>query len=118
MLDAGTVAPLGPASADALTFTLVKPLLGACTMTCVSTVSPRAADKVIAEVVPGASVCPTLVRLEDTQTGNAAVDFWTAAMKIVRTTNTAAANGRAFACRKVQRACPLFLSVRLTPKST
>ena len=102
------VAPLGPASADALTFTFVKSFAGACTMTCVSTVSPRALDRVMAEVVPGASVCPTLIRPGDTHTGNGALDDWPAVIKIVRATSTAAANGRPFACRRVQRACPPF----------
>src|SRR5216684_701369 len=112
MLDAGIVAPLGPASADALTLTLVRPFAGACTMTCVSTVSPRAPDSTMAEVVPGMSVCPTRIRPGDTQTGNGALDDWLAAMKIVRTTPTAA-NGRLFACRKVQRPCPPFWRVDL-----
>ena len=65
------------------------------------------------EAVPGASVCPTLTRLGDTQTGNGALNDWLAAMKIVRRTSTAAANGRLFACRKVQRGCPPFWRVDL-----
>src|SRR6266700_203940 len=113
MLDAGIVAPLDPTSADALTFTFVKPLAGACTMTCEATVSPRAPDKLMEEAVPGASVCPTLTRLGETQTGNGALDDWLAAMKIVRRTSTAATNGRPFACRKVQRGCPPFWRVHL-----
>src|SRR5258708_909926 len=113
MLDAGMVAPLGPASADALTFTFVKPFAGACTMTCVSTVSPRALDRIMAEVVPGASVCPTLIRPGNTHTGNGALDDWLAVIEIVRATSTVAANGRPFACRKVQRACPPFWRVDL-----
>ncbi len=66
------VAPLGPARADALTFTLLKPPAGAWTMTCVSTVSPRALERLMEAVVPGASVLPTLTRLGDTHAGNAA----------------------------------------------
>src|SRR5882724_6448153 len=74
MLDAGIVAPPGPVSAEALKFTLVKPLAGARTTTWVSTVSPRALDSAIKETVPAASVFPTRVRLGDTQTGNAETD--------------------------------------------
>src|SRR5258708_22702329 len=65
------------------------------------------------EAVPGASVCPTLTRLGETQTGNGALNDWLAAMKIVRRTNIAAANGRPFACRKVQRGCPPVWQVGL-----
>src|SRR5207244_3820462 len=65
------VAPPGPVSVEALTFTLLKPLEGPCTTTCVSTVSPRAPDRLMEEVVPGASVFPTRNRLGDTQTLNA-----------------------------------------------
>src|SRR5690348_15011058 len=72
-LDAGIVAPLGPLSDDALRFTLVNPPAGACTITWVSTVSPRAPDNAIEEVVPGTSVCPTLSRLDMTQTGKPAL---------------------------------------------
>src|SRR5882724_4351754 len=100
------VAPPGPVSAEALRFALVRPPEGACTTTWVSTVSPRAPDKLMEEAVPGASACPTLIRLDSTHTGNGEVDDWLAAIKIVRMTNTAAANGRLFARRKVQRACP------------
>src|SRR5260370_32391484 len=67
------VAPLGPASAEALRLTFVNPPAGALTMTCVSTVSPRAPEKLMEEAVPGASVCPTLSRPDCTQTGNGAV---------------------------------------------
>jgi hypothetical protein len=65
------------------------------------------------EDAPGASVCPTLTRLGDTQTGNGALNDWLAAIKIVRRTSTAAAKGRLFAWRKVQRACPPFWDVDL-----
>src|SRR6476646_8205873 len=108
MLDAGMVAPLGPVSADALTFTFVKPFAGACTMTWVSTVSPRALDSVMADVVPGVSVCPTLIKPEDTHKGKGALDDRPAVMKTVRPTSTVAANGRPFECRKVQGAFPRF----------
>ncbi len=66
------MAPPGPVSAEALKFTLVKPPAGPCTTTCVSTVSPRAPERLMEEVVPGTSVCPTLLRPGDTHTGNAA----------------------------------------------
>src|SRR5260370_19688820 len=71
MLEAGIVAPPGPVSALALRLTLVKPPAGACTTTCVSTVSPRAPERLMEEVVPGTSACPTRLRLGDTHTGNA-----------------------------------------------
>src|SRR5258708_2647795 len=106
------VAPLGPASAEALKFTFVRPFAGACTMTCVSTVSPRALDRLMKEAVPGAPVCPTLIRPGDTHTGNGTLDDWLAAIKIVRPTTTAA-KGRHFTSRKVQRACPPFCRVVL-----
>src|SRR3981189_271625 len=64
------VAPPGPMSAEALTFTLVKPPAGPCTTTWVSTVSPRAPDREIEEAAPPASVLPTLSRLGATQTEN------------------------------------------------
>src|SRR6266403_4983766 len=70
MLESGMVAPPGPVSADALTLTLLKPPEGACTMTCASTVSPRAPDRLMEEVVPGASVLPTLSRLDATHAVN------------------------------------------------
>src|SRR6266851_5786823 len=70
MLEAGMAAPPGPVSAEALTFTLVKPLEGACTTICVSTVSPRAPDRLMEEVVPAVSVLPTLSRLDAIQAGN------------------------------------------------
>jgi hypothetical protein len=80
-------------------------------MTWVSTVSPRALDRLMEEAVPAASVCPTLTRLEETQTGNAEPDDRLAVMKIERTTIAAAACGRAFAWRKVLRASsPLRLT--------
>src|SRR5260370_41548409 len=67
------------------------------------------------EAVPGASVRPTLTRLGDIQTGNDALNDWLDAIKIVRRTSTAAANGRLLACRKVQRRCPPLWSVVLYP---
>jgi hypothetical protein len=42
-------------------------------MTWVSTVSPRAAERETAESVPGASACPTRIKLDVTHTGYAAV---------------------------------------------
>src|SRR5258708_37127288 len=66
------LAPPGPVSAEALTFTLVNPPAGPCTMTCVSTVSPRALDRLMEDAVPAASAFPTRTRLGATQTGNAA----------------------------------------------
>src|SRR5260370_41105690 len=71
MLEAGRVTPPGPVSALALRLTLVKPPAGACTTTCGSTVSPRAPERLMEEVVPGTSACPTRLRLGDTHTGNA-----------------------------------------------
>jgi hypothetical protein len=62
----------------------------------------------MADVVPEASVCPTLIKLEDTHKGKDALDDWPAVMKIVRPTSTVAANSRPFACRKVRGACPRF----------
>src|SRR5258708_8345997 len=82
-------------------------------MTCVSTVSPRALDRIMAEVVPGASVLPTLIRPGDTHTGNGALDDWLAVIKIVRATSTAAANGSALAHRQVPRPFPPLLRVNL-----
>src|SRR5260221_12358975 len=66
------LAPPGPVSAEALTFTLVNPPAGPCTMTCVSTVSPRALDRLMEDAVPAASAFPTRTNLGATQTGNAA----------------------------------------------
>src|SRR5260370_17788438 len=71
MLEAGIVAPPGAVRARALRLTLVKPPAGACTTTCVSTVSPRAPERLMEEVVPGTSASPTRLRLGDTHTGNA-----------------------------------------------
>jgi hypothetical protein len=45
-------------------------------MTWVSTVSPRALDRVMEEAVPGASVFPTLTRPGATQKGNGELDDW------------------------------------------
>src|SRR5437660_12785363 len=89
MLEAGMVAPPGPVSADALTLTLLMPPEGACTMTCASTVSPRAPYRLTEELVPGGSICPTLARPGATQTGNAEPNVVLSAMKTVRTTSTA-----------------------------
>src|SRR6266478_423725 len=105
------VAPPGPVSAEVLKFTLLKPPAGACTTTWVSTVSPRALDRVMKEAVPGGAVCPTLIKLDSTHKGNAALDVWLAAMKIVKTTSSAAVNTKPLARRKVQRVCS---PIRLT----
>src|SRR5260370_35781229 len=70
MSETGIVAPPGPVSAEAPRFTLVKPLEGACTTICVSTVSPRAPDRLMEEGVPAASVLPTLSRLDATHAVN------------------------------------------------
>jgi len=51
--------PPGPVSAEALKFTLVKPLAGARTTTGCQPVSPRALDSAIKETVPAASVIST-----------------------------------------------------------
>src|SRR5690242_4610222 len=67
------LAPPGPLSAEALRFTLVRPLVGPCTTICVSTVSPRALDNTMEEVVPAAAVLLTRTMLGDTHTGNAAL---------------------------------------------
>src|SRR5215472_3811574 len=57
-------------SAEAAMLSLLKPLDGACTMTWMSTVSPRAPDKLIADIVPGSSVLPTRTSPDCTHTGN------------------------------------------------
>src|SRR5689334_7269087 len=67
------LAPPGPLSAEALRFTLVKPLVGPCTTICVSTISPRALDNAMEEVVPAAAVLLTRTMLGNTHTGNAAL---------------------------------------------
>src|SRR5437879_1289778 len=59
--------PFGPVRAVALTFTLVKPPAGPCTTTWLSTVSPRAPERLIEDSVPAASVFPTRNRLDATQ---------------------------------------------------
>jgi hypothetical protein len=69
----------------------------------------------MADVVPGVSVCPTLIKLDDTHKGNTSLDDWLDVMKIVRPTSTVAANARPFACRNVQRACPAFWRLDLEP---
>jgi hypothetical protein len=73
MLEGGMEAPAGPERAEAERLRLDKPEEGAWTMSWVSTVSPRAAERETAETVPGASVCPTRTKLDATHTGNAAV---------------------------------------------
>ena len=70
------VAPAGPVSAEALRFTLVKPVVGPCAMICESTVSPRALDRAMEEIVPTASVFPTLMRLDATHTVNGGGGAW------------------------------------------
>src|SRR5689334_22986891 len=110
MLEAAIVAPLGPLSAEALTFTLVKPPDGACTITCVAMVSPRPLYTLMDVVVPGASVGPTLTKRGDTQTGNVDPVAWPAVIRIARTTRTAAADGRPLTRRNVLRAtCSVLL---------
>src|SRR5438128_6180183 len=69
------VAPFGPVRAEALRLTLVRPEPLPCTTTCVSTVSPRAPDKLIVEVVSGTSVFPTRTKLETTHIGNGVFEF-------------------------------------------
>src|SRR5215467_4673209 len=73
MLEEGMVAPFGPLNGEALTLTLDKPPVGACTTTCVSTVSPRAPERLMEEVLPGGSVCPARTRLDCTHTGKDAL---------------------------------------------
>src|SRR5579859_4440508 len=63
MFDAAIEAPFGPVRAVALTFTFVKPPAGPCTTTWLSTVSPRAPERLMEESVPAASVLPTRTRL-------------------------------------------------------
>src|SRR5260221_3833724 len=67
MFAAGIETPFGPVRAVALTFTLVKPPAGPCTTTWLSTVSPRAPERLIEESVPAASVCPPRTRLDAPQ---------------------------------------------------
>src|SRR5256885_14748622 len=62
------VTPLGPARAVALKLTFVKPPAGARTTTCVSTVSPRAPNRLMEDAEPGASVAATLSRPGAVQT--------------------------------------------------
>src|SRR6266404_1250069 len=88
------MAPPGPVSSEALTFTLANPPAGPRMTICVSTVSPRALDRLMEEVVPAASVVPTRTRLDTTHTGNAAPDVVLNAMRAVKTTGTVAANKR------------------------
>src|SRR6266571_7431146 len=97
------LAPPGPVRTEALRFTLDKPPAGARTMTCVSTVSPRALYRLMEEAVPGMSVCPTLARPDITHTGNGEPDVVLKGMEIIRTTVTATSNITPLKCRKVQR---------------
>src|SRR5882762_9093002 len=60
---AGIETPFGPVRAVALRLTLVKPPAGPCTTTWLSTVSPRAPERLIEDSVPAASVFPTRTRL-------------------------------------------------------
>src|SRR5215470_14545242 len=117
MLDTGMVDPPGPAKAVALKFTLVRPLAGPCTMICVSTVSPRAPERVIDKTEPGASVCPTLTRLDTVHTGNGGktspdrlrtcTSGATKILTIVNRISTTATNIRPLTCQKSPRAsCP------------
>src|SRR5260370_14167584 len=108
MFEAGMVAPPGPVSAEALRFTLVKPPTGPCTMTWASTVSPRALDRVMDDVVPGASVCPTLARPGITQAGNAEPGIVLNAIRIVRTRSMATTTIRVSTCRKILCECSPF----------
>src|SRR5260221_8055539 len=64
------VTPLGPARAVALKLTFVKPASGARTTTCVSTVSPRAPNRLMEDAEPGASVAATLSRPGAVQTAS------------------------------------------------
>src|SRR5215470_3683289 len=117
MLDTGMVDPPGPAKAVALKFTLVRPLAGPCTMICVSTVSPRAPERVIDKTEPGASVCPTLTRLDTVHTGNGGktspdcvrtcTSGATKILTIANRISTTATNIRFLTCQKSPRAsCP------------
>jgi hypothetical protein len=63
------------------------------------------------DAVPAASVLPTRTRLGATQTGKAELDVVLNAMKIVRTTGTAATNKRLLTRGKVPR---VFSPLRLT----
>src|SRR5882672_2341305 len=67
MFAAGIEKPLGPARAVALTFTFVKPPAGPCTTTWLSTVSPRAPERLIEDNVPAVAVFPTRTILGATQ---------------------------------------------------
>src|SRR2546423_15164615 len=67
------LAPAGPVSAEALRFTLVSPLVGPCTIICVSPISPRALDNAMEAVVPAAAVLPTRPMLGEPHTGYAAL---------------------------------------------
>ena len=46
-------------------------------MTWLSTVSPRALERLIEEAAPGTSLFPTLTRLDSTHTGNVGGAVWT-----------------------------------------
>src|SRR5690242_373159 len=70
-------APLGPESAEAVRLTLVKPPEGPCTTIWESTVSPRAPEREMEDVDPGASDWLTRFKLGVTQTGKFAADCCT-----------------------------------------
>src|SRR5215467_3982525 len=97
------VAPPGPVSAEALMLTFVRPPDGPCTATCVAIVSPRALDKLMEVVVPGASFCPTLTKRGDTHTGYACPEACPTAIKDKRKMSTAAVNAGPFTRRRVLR---------------
>src|SRR5690242_4057223 len=77
ILEAGMEAPLGPESAEAVRLTLVKPPEGPCTTIWESTVSPRAPEREMEDVDPGASDWLTRFKLGVTQTGKFAADCCT-----------------------------------------
>ncbi len=60
------------------------------------------------EVVPAASVLPTRTRPDIAHAGNAEPDVVLNAVKVVKTTSTAAANSKPLARRKVPRECSTF----------
>src|SRR5690348_3817194 len=96
MLEAGMEAPAGPVRGEAERLRLVKPEVGAWTISWESTVSPRAEERVTAETAPGASVCPTLSRLEATHTRNGVPEVIFDAMKKVRATSIPTGSSRFF----------------------
>jgi hypothetical protein len=74
ILETAIVAPLGPVRFDAVILTFVRPPAGAFTMIWVSTYSPRPPERLTEEVVPGASLGPTLTRPGATHVLNAEFD--------------------------------------------